>query len=79
MPSFTYIGYSNIHKLIFLTFGTGVIDQWLRALAVLVEDPNSADSTHIGPSNCNDLFWLLWHREHVWFPDIHADKALIHI
>lgn len=37
------------------SIGSGEIDQWLTALAVLAEDPGSMPSTHMVALNCLQL------------------------
>lgn len=47
MPGFKSTKFSIIHRKIVFK-GIGEIIQWVRALAVLAEDPSSGPRTHIG-------------------------------
>jgi hypothetical protein len=56
----------------FFLRATGEMSQWLRALAVLPEDPGSSPSTHTAAHTC---LYLQFQR--IWLPltDIHLGKT----
>lgn len=74
---------SLVESLLIVTLGViilemmkpGVMAQWLRALAVLPEDPSSILATRVSSQLTSDtLFGFLAHQSCMWYTHIHADK-----